>query len=72
MRVTDSTRWGRAGVNRRRGRTPQFHEFAEKVKDAGVHFIIEPHLRFKGQPGEQHTMFFQVSTVSGRNEVMPC
>jgi extradiol dioxygenase family protein len=22
-------------------------------------FIIEPHVRFEGQPGEQHTMFFE-------------
>lgn len=23
----------------------QFHEFAQKVKDAGIPFVIEPHLR---------------------------
>ena len=37
----------------------QFHELAERVRNAGVTFIIEPHLRFKGQPGEQWTMFFK-------------
>ena len=37
----------------------QFHELAERVRKAGVTFIIEPHLRFKGQPGEQWTMFFK-------------
>jgi extradiol dioxygenase family protein len=26
---------------------------AERVQAAGVKFIIEPHIRFKGQPGEQ-------------------
>lgn len=31
---------------------------AGKLKEAGTHFIIEPHVRFKGQPGEQATMFF--------------
>ena len=30
----------------------------EKIKDANVHFVIEPYVRFKGQPGEQATMFF--------------
>lgn len=31
----------------------QFHELAERLRKAGVEFIIEPHLRFKGMPGEQ-------------------
>jgi len=31
----------------------QFHELAARVQAAGVEFIIEPHLRFKGAPGEQ-------------------
>lgn len=31
---------------------------AEKLTRAGVEFVIEPHVRFKGQPGEQATMFF--------------
>lgn len=43
----------------------QFHELAQRVRDAGVRFIIEPHLRFKGQPGEQWTMFFK--DPSGNN-----
>lgn len=30
---------------------------AEKLREAGTHFVIEPHVRFKGQPGEQATMF---------------
>ena len=35
----------------------QWHALAEKLKGAGVRFIIEPHVRFKGQVGEQATMF---------------
>lgn len=31
---------------------------AERLTAAGVHFLIEPHVRFKGQPGEQATLFF--------------
>lgn len=30
---------------------------ADKLKAAGARFIIEPHVRFKGEVGEQHTMF---------------
>ena len=32
---------------------------AERVRAAGVPFGIEPHVRFKGQAGEQATMFFR-------------
>ena len=31
---------------------------AERLTAASVHFLIEPQLRFKGQPGEQATLFF--------------
>lgn len=31
---------------------------ASRVRRAGVLFIIEPYTRFKGEPGEQSTMFF--------------
>lgn len=34
-----------------------FHAMAERLRAAGVAFVIEPHLRFPGQPGEQWTMF---------------
>ena len=34
-----------------------WHALAGKLRDAGTHFVIEPHVRFKGQPGEQATMF---------------
>jgi extradiol dioxygenase family protein len=30
-----------------------FHALAERVKAAGIKFLIEPHIRFVGQPGEQ-------------------
>ena len=32
---------------------------AERLKTAGVRFGIEPYVRFRGQVGEQATMFFQ-------------
>lgn len=35
-----------------------FDTLARRVRDAGVRFVIEPYLRFEGQPGEQMTMFF--------------
>ena len=31
---------------------------AVRLKQAHTAFVIEPHLRFAGQPGEQWTMFF--------------
>lgn len=31
---------------------------AEKMKNHQIDFIIEPYIRFEGQPGEQATMFF--------------
>ena len=31
---------------------------ADRLKQAGVEFLIDPHVRFEGQPGEQSTMFF--------------
>jgi uncharacterized protein len=32
---------------------------AQRLRDAGTAFVVEPHLRFAGQPGEQWTMFFR-------------
>lgn len=34
-----------------------WHALADKLQAAGTRFVIEPHVRFKGQPGEQATMF---------------
>jgi extradiol dioxygenase family protein len=31
---------------------------ADRMRRANIHFVIEPYLRFAGQPGEQATMFF--------------
>lgn len=31
---------------------------AQRLQDDGTEFVIKPYIRFKGQPGEQATMFF--------------
>jgi uncharacterized protein len=31
---------------------------AERLQQHGVQFVIEPYIRFKGEPGEQATLFF--------------
>ena len=31
---------------------------ADRLSAAGTDFVIEPHIRFKGEIGEQATMFF--------------
>ena len=36
-----------------------WHALADRVRAAGVAFGIEPHVRFRGQAGEQATMFFR-------------
>ena len=36
---------------------PEFHRLAGRLREAGTEFVIEPYLRFEGQPGEQWTMF---------------
>jgi extradiol dioxygenase family protein len=36
-----------------------FHALADRLRAAGVEFVIEPYLRFAGQPGEQWTMFLR-------------
>jgi len=35
----------------------QWTALAERLRQAAVNFVIEPHVRFKGQVGEQATMF---------------
>jgi extradiol dioxygenase family protein len=35
-----------------------WHALAERLRAAGVAFLIEPHVRFRGEVGEQATMFF--------------
>lgn len=36
----------------------EWEALAERVKNAELSFIIEPYIRFKGEAGEQATMFF--------------
>jgi len=38
---------------------PQWETLAARLTDAGVDFPIPPHIRFKGEIGEQATMFFR-------------
>ncbi len=35
-----------------------WERLADTLKAAGTRFVIEPHVRFKGEVGEQATMFF--------------
>jgi uncharacterized protein len=35
-----------------------FHQLAARLKSADTEFVIEPYVRFRGEPGEQWTMFF--------------
>ncbi len=37
---------------------PIWQLLADKLTSAGTKFVIEPHIRFKGEVGEQATMFF--------------
>ncbi|NDZ14753.1 glyoxalase [Variovorax sp. WS11] len=37
---------------------PDWEAMAARLKAHGVEFVIEPYIRFKGEPGEQATMFF--------------
>ena len=40
-------------------RMDDWQALAERLRAAKVEFAIEPTIRFKGQPGEQATMFFR-------------
>ncbi|WKN45109.1 VOC family protein [Tunicatimonas pelagia] len=35
-----------------------WEKLAQRLENANIDFIIEPHVRFKGEVGEQATMFF--------------
>lgn len=37
---------------------PTWQALAARLKAANIDFVIEPHIRFEGQVGEQATMFF--------------
>jgi extradiol dioxygenase family protein len=36
----------------------EWEALAARLRAAGVNFVIEPHIRFQGEVGEQATMFF--------------
>ena len=36
----------------------EFDPFAERLKAHKIEFVIEPYVRFEGEPGEQATLFF--------------
>ncbi len=36
----------------------EWEALAERIKAAGIALVIEPYIRFKGEVGEQATMFF--------------
>ena len=36
----------------------EWERLAERLKNEGIQFVIEPYVRFEGQVGEQATMFF--------------
>lgn len=36
----------------------EWEDLANRLKDFGTEFVIEPYVRFKGETGEQATMFF--------------
>ena len=38
---------------------PTWQALADRLVSAGMRFEIEPHVRFRGEPGEQATMFFR-------------
>ena len=37
----------------------QWHDFADRLKEHDIKFMIEPYIRFKGEVGEQATLFFK-------------
>ena len=37
---------------------PQWEELADRLRRAAIKFVIAPYVRFKGEVGEQATMFF--------------
>ena len=36
----------------------EWERLADRLREAGTDFVIEPNVRFAGRPGEQATMFF--------------
>ncbi len=42
-----------------------WHDLADRFRAANAEFLIEPYLRFEGQPGEQATMFVRDPSGNG-------
>lgn len=38
---------------------PDWQALAERLRASGTSFVLEPQVRFEGEPGEQWTMFFR-------------
>lgn len=38
-------------------RWEEFDALADRVREAGLPFVVEPRIRYRGEPGEQATMF---------------
>ncbi|MGJ7915951.1 VOC family protein [Massilia sp. LXY-6] len=36
----------------------EWEALADRLRKANIEFVIEPYIRFQGEPGEQATMFF--------------
>jgi extradiol dioxygenase family protein len=36
----------------------EWQALADRLRDAGTQFVLEPQVRYAGEPGEQWTMFF--------------
>jgi hypothetical protein len=36
---------------------PAWQDLARRLREAGASFVVEPHVRFRGHPGEQATLF---------------
>jgi hypothetical protein len=50
----------------------QFHALADRLKAAGIKFIIEPHLRFVGKPGEQVLCMLELLCLCTLNSLCLC
>jgi extradiol dioxygenase family protein len=37
----------------------EWERWRDRLREAGVEFLIEPHVRFRGRAGEQATLFFR-------------
>jgi len=38
---------------------PEWQAMAQRLEQAGTDFVVPPHQRYPGEPGEQWTMFFR-------------